>query len=379
MNRVTSAIAGALLASTLTMVSCAGEPLPRPVDRMVNLGFEDVVNSEPGYLAKLSERLNSVNATAVSISVGRTDWTAFPWPGQAGAEASEVSRSGRDFVAESIAALETADDGSKRAVILTIDVLLDRALKEEPALAGRSIDGVASDSFAGVWSLRHGKAGTRLASLAAAVAKKYKPSAVNLTELMFDDFTFGGNDLQDFKVSTGSTDWPRNGDGSIDASDPRINTWRSEAMADIVRKVGAAVEPYGVNLDMDVRSPRDSPSGDRADSGHDYDLLLKQVDRLHVWEYVGLNSERSPKTRELAESMNRRGGSRMSLSVGLWSSEGRISAGEFGTALREAALGGASSVSVTPASLMEDQHWEELRKAWAGEVRTVEPIPRGVR
>ncbi|MET4540287.1 hypothetical protein ABIE37_002068 [Arthrobacter bambusae] len=366
MNRAASAIAGALLALTLTMASCAGEPLPKPADRMVNLGFEDVVNSEPGYLGKLSERLDSVSATAVSISVGRTDWTAFPWPDQPGAESSEVSRSGRDFVAEAITALETADDGSKRDVILTIDVLLDRALKEDPALAGRNVDGAASDAFASVWSLRHGAAGTRLASLAAAVAKKYKPSAVNLTELMFDDFTFGGNDLKDFKVTTGSTDWPRNGDGTIDTSDPRIHTWRSEAMADIVRKVSAAVEPYGVNLDMDVRSPRDSPSGDRADSGHDYDLLLKQVDRLHVWEYVGLNSERSPKTRELAESINRRAGSRLSLSVGLWSNEGRISPGEFGTALREAALGGATSVSVTPASLMEAQHWEELRKAWVG-------------
>ena len=357
---------GALLASTLVMAGCAGETPPVPAHRMVNLGFEDVVNTERGYLAGLSDRLNSVDATAVSLSVGRTDWIAFPWPDQPGMESSQVSRSGRDFVAEAITALETADDGSKREVVLTIDVLLDRALKEDPSLAGRSVDGAESASFASVWALRHGKAGKRLASLAAAVARKYKPSAVNLTELMFDDFTFGNDDLEDFKVTTGSTDWPRSSDGSINVSDPRIHAWRSAAMADIVRKVGAAVEPYGANLDMDVRSPRDSPSGDRADSGHDYDLLLTQVDRLHVWEYVGLNSERSPKTRELAESMNRRAGSRMSLSVGLWSEDGRISAGEFGTALRNAALGGASSVSVTPASLMEDQHWEELRKAWSG-------------
>lgn len=367
------------MASSLVLTGCAGQPVAIPGDRMVNLGFEDVVNSEPGYLGKLSERLDSVSATAVSISVGRTDWTAFPWPGHAGSESNEVSQSGRDFVAESITALETANDGSKRDVVLTIDALLGRALKDDPAIAGRSVDGTASDSFASVNSLRHGEAGTRLASLAAAVAMKYTPTAVNITELMFDDFTFGRDDLEDFKATTGSTDWPRNGDGSIDASDPRINTWRSEATGDIVRKVSAAVEPHGVKVEMDVRSPRDSPSGDRADSGHDYDLLLTEVDRLHVWEYVGLNSEQSPKTRELAESMNRRAGSRMSLSVGLWSNEGRISAGEFGTALREAALGGATSVSVTPASLMEDQHWEELRKAWTREVRAVEPIPRGVR
>ncbi|MDR6986413.1 hypothetical protein J2Y66_000883 [Paenarthrobacter nitroguajacolicus] len=379
MKRVPSLAIGGLLVSILLASSCAGEPAPEAVDRMVNLGFEDVVNSEPGYLAKLSDRLDSVDATAVSISVGRTDWTAFPWPGHVGSGSSEVSRTGRDFVAESISALEFSENGKKRDVILTIDALLGHLLKDDPSIAGRTMDGVASGSFASVWSLRHGIAGTRLASLAATIAEKYKPTAVNLTELMFDDFTFGSDDLEDFKITTDSRDWPRNSDGSINAEDPRINTWRSEAMADIVRKVRAAVEPFGVNLDMDVRSPRDSASGDRADSGHDYDLLLKQVDRLHVWQYVGLNNERSPKTRELVESMNRRAGPRMSLSLGLWSEDGRMPAGEFAGALREAALGGAVSVSVTPASLMEDQHWEELRKAWAGEVRTVEPIPRGVR
>lgn len=363
--RLSAALVGSvLLGVALTGVAaCAEEPEHRPTDRMVNLGFEDVINEDPSHLVDLAERLEAVDATAVSISVGRTDWTAFPWSGQTDAISYEVSRTGRDFVGEAISAL--AKNGKERDVILTIDVLLGRALSEDPSLAGRNIAGEPSKAFASVSSLRHGKAGARLASLAAAVAKKYRPTAVNLTELMFDDFTFGSEDFDDFKATTGEDDWPRNREGGIDQSDARISTWRSEAMADIVRRVGAAVDPYGVRLEMDVRSPRDSPSADRADSGHDYDLLLKQLDRLHVWEYVGINAERSPQTKDLAKALTRRAGSRMSLSVGLWSDDGTISPERFETALREAARGGATSVSVTPASLMTAGHWEVLRNAWA--------------
>jgi len=370
-TRLVARLSAALVSSVLLGVAltgiaaCAEEPEIRPMDRMVNLGFEDVVNEDRSHLVDLAERLEAVDATAVSISVGRTDWTAFPWSGQPEATSYEVSRTGRDFVAEAISALGAAKNGKERDVILTIDVLLDRALSEDPSLAGRNIAGEPSTSFASVSSLRHGKAGARLASLAAAVANKYRPTAVNLTELMFDDFTFGNEDFDDFKATTGEKDWPRNHEGGIDQSDARISTWRSEAMADIVRRVGAAVEPYSVRLEMDVRSPRDSPSADRADSGHDYDLLLKQLHRLHVWEYVGLNAERSPQTKDLAEALTHRAGSRMSLSIGLWSNDGTISPERFETALHEAVRGGATSVSVTPASLMTAGHWEVLRNAWA--------------
>ena len=136
-------------------------------------------------------------------------------------------------------------------------------------------------------------------------------------------------------------------------------------MADIVRKVRSAVEPFGVDLDMDVRSPSVSASADRADSGQDYDLLLEQLDRIHVWEYVGLNNERSPGTEELVKALRLRAGTRYSLSIGLWSGDGSISPDELERTLRLAADGGAASVSVTPASLMGDGHWDALRRAWA--------------
>ncbi|MFJ4027109.1 hypothetical protein ACIPWF_08565 [Paenarthrobacter sp. NPDC089989] len=352
-------------ASTAIMAASPVAGPSRPSDRMVNLGFEDVVNSDPQHLRKLAQRLDSVNATAVSLSVGRTDWTAFPWAARPGSSSGEVSATGRDYVAEAIKAVGTSAGGAKRDIVLTIDVLLGRALRENVAVAGRDVSGRTSPSFAGVAALRNGEAGARLVALAAEVARKYRPTAVDLTELMFDDFTFGPDDLQDYKATTGQTDWPRLSSGAIDAADPHIRTWRSEAVADIARKVGAAVEPYGVKAETDVRSPRNSPSGDRAESGHDYDLLLKQVDRLHVWQYVGINDERAPSTEELVRAMNRRAGSRMSLSLGLWANDGIISAETLAAALRDASRAGAQSVSVTPASLMADAHWDVLKEAWA--------------
>lgn len=368
MSRVlTSALIMIGLSAVSTFLALSAnsvDGVPRPADRMVNLGFEDIVNVDPGHLAGLAGHLDSVHATAVSIAVGRTDWTAFP--SSSGSAASTTPEStGRDFVAEAIAAVGTSGNGIKRDIILTIDVLLDRALREDPSLAGRNMAGKASGSFASVSALRHGAAGSRLVALASEVAERYHPLAVDLTELMFDDFVFGADDLKDFKATTGLQDWPRLSNGSIDASDPHLRTWRCEAVADIARQVSAAVEPFGVRTEMDVRSPKTSASDDRADSGHDYDLLLKQVSRLHVWQYVGLNDERAPVTEALVRALNERAGSRMSTSLGLWAKDGTISAKTLGDALREAAKGGATSISVTPASLMSDEHWEVLRKAWA--------------
>lgn len=358
----TAVTLGLLLA--LTGCSMPSAAPSRPADRMVNLGFEDVVNTDPAHLHELARHVDAVDATAVSIAVGRTDWTAFPWRGHGDATSTEAVKTGGDFVAEAIQTLKNPARGGHREVILTIDVLLGRALVDDPSLAGRSVTGQSSPSFPSVTALRHGAAGSRLASLAAAVAATYRPDAVNLTELMFDDFTFGSDDLADYRATLNVADWPRQSDGNIDVSDPRISTWRSEAMADIVRKVRAAVEPYNVRLEMDVRSPRDSASADRADSGQDYDLLLKNLDRLHVWEYVGLNTERSPRTSELSRALVERGGDRMSLSVGLWAEPGVIPPERFRSALVDAASGGVESVSVTPASLMTEDHWDVLKEVW---------------
>lgn len=348
----------------LTATSCAPGNAAKPTERMVNLGFEDVVTDDPQHLPQLAAKIDEVNATAVSISVGRADWVAFPWANHEDSQAGAVLTTGRDYVAEAIRELETNNAGDRRDVVLTIDALLDRALTTHPEMAGTDPQGQHSDSFPSLTALRTGNAGRNLIELAATLASRYRPSAINLTELMFDDHTFGADDLADFKASTAAVDWPRTPDGSIDVTASAIVRWRSAAMAEFAQKVSAAVKPFGVGVEMDVRAPIREASADRAESGHDYDLLLQSVDRLHVWEYVGLRSERSPGTRQLAQAMQTRAGDRMSMSVGLWSQDGVIPADRFREVLTEAAAGGVGSVSVTPASLMTNQHWAALKDVW---------------
>ncbi len=363
-QRLAGWMAGAILLA-LSATSCSSGVLEKPTERMVNLGFEDVVSDDPHHLRKLAAKIDEVDATAVSISVGRADWVAFPWADREDSQAEAVRSTGRDYVAEAIRELEIDKAGDKRDIVLTIDALLDRALTANPELAGIDPQGQHSESFPSLTALRTGNAGRNLIELAATLASRYRPSAINLTELMFDDHTFGGDDLADFKASTAAADWPRTPDGSIDVASPAIVRWRAAAMAEFTQRVNAAVKPFGVGVEMDVRAPLRDASADRAESGHDYDLLLQSVDRLHVWEYVGLRSESSPETRKLAQALQTRARDRTSISVGLWSQDGVIPADRFREALTEAAAGGAGSVSVTPASLMTDQHWATLVDVWA--------------
>ena len=72
---------------------------------------------------------------------------------------------------------------------------------------------------------------------------------------------------------------------------------------------------------------------------------------------------------KLAESFNRRfGDNRYVLSTGLWTEDeaDTISADDMALNLRYSAKGGASAVSVTPASRMSDEHWKMLESAWKG-------------
>jgi hypothetical protein len=73
-----------------------------PTERIISLGFEYVV--APSRIAELRRRLEEVRATGVTLSLDRPDWTEFPWPERPEAGSKSVRESGRDFVAEGIAA-----------------------------------------------------------------------------------------------------------------------------------------------------------------------------------------------------------------------------------------------------------------------------------
>lgn len=360
MNREPALLPVLALLSVLLLPACDGPDLSAPAaERTIGVGYETVVDAA-STLPALAKRLDEVNANSVTISVGRLDWTAFPWKAHPEIEAVP----GRDHVAEAIKELSVGRDGKKRKVTLTIDLLIPGWISSNPGLAGINFDGTRSEQFASVTALSTGPVGERLVEFVGEVTKLYRPDAVALTELMFENNTYGGDDRDSYMQATGATDWPRVANGDIDVAHPSIGDWRSETLATLVARAAAAAHENGATLDMDVRAPWDDPAGDRPENGHDYELLAAAADRLVLWNYFGLNNASPDYSAELAKAMAKRSGDFV-ISVGMWAENGSISAEDLARGLHASVAGGADAVAVTPSSMLDDEAWRVLRKAWS--------------
>lgn len=350
-----------LVGIALATGSCGGpaDVSAPAVERTVGVGYETVVD-EAASLPELNRRLDAVNANSVTISVGRLDWTAFPWAAHPEIEAEP----GPDHVAEAIRALGTGSNGERRRITLTVDLLIPGWISSDRGLAGINLDGSRSSDFASVTALAEGPVGDRLMEFVAAITQRYRPDAVALTELMFDNNTFGGDDRDSYMRATGASDWPRLANGDIDSGHTSLGAWRSEALASVVARAAAVAHENGSTLDMDVRAPWGDPSADRPESGHDYRLLAAAADRLVVWNYFGLNDVPPSYSDELAQAMVARS-AKFVMSIGMWGEDGAISAADLAEGLRSSVDGGATAVSVTPASMLDDAAWQVLKKAWA--------------
>ncbi|MDO5099244.1 MAG: hypothetical protein Q4D85_10895 [Corynebacterium sp.] len=330
---------------------------PIPEERSVNFGFEDVSNLDYDW-AGAADKLKTVGANAVGLGVGRVEWVAHPWPAYTDSQAL-------DDTADPVkTAMTTLGDSYRYSLI--IDTLVPSKIAEDPSLAGVSPTGERSTNFASVTALRDGEVGDRIIELAEYLADRYNPQRIVLTELMFDDFTFGEDDLESYKKYSGAADWPRTGT-TIDTADPSLGKWRSEALRHLAEKIQDQL-PESTQLELDVRAPWDDPTSDRALSGHDYDALLSRADRIGVWNYHVMNDKPARYSQELATSLSDRYGDRYTISVGLWGDNGTtVSPADMALALRYAAQGGADHVSVTPASKMTDEHWTTLGEIWVGQ------------
>jgi hypothetical protein len=332
-------------------------------ERSISFGFEDVVTDRPRW-EEYARRLHEVGATAVSLSVGRVDWAAFPWTRYPEESSSMVRTTGRDYVAEALTALGQGP-GGRRAVTLTIDALAPRLLATMPELAGTDAVGGREELFASVSALEDGEVGRRIVAMTAEICARYRPDRVALTELMFDSHTFGPRDRESYQRAARRQDWPRTADGEIDTGHPSIGRWRSQAIASLLDRVAAAAAGYGVAVDMDVRAPWHDPAGDRPLSGHDYGLLLASCDRLTIWNYFGLNDMDPAYGAEVARSLATRFPGRFVMSTGLWGpGDAPVPAEDLARSLAAVQEAGSGAVSVTPASLMTDAHWAAVAGQW---------------
>jgi hypothetical protein len=358
-----TAITACLGVSAVALLSSWRPSNAVPSERSVSFGFEDVVTDEPRW-DEYARRLGEVRATAVSLGVGRVDWAAFPWGRYPDASASAVRDTGRDYVAEALAALARVP-GHRRTVTLTIDALAPRLISATPRLAGTDAAGGRSELFASVSALDGGEVGRRIVEMTRDVCARYRPDRVALTELLFDHHTFGPEDLESYRRVARRRDWPRTADGTIDTADPSIGRWRSRAIASLLEQVSTVAAGYGVSVDMDVRAPWHDPDGDRALSGHDYGILLDSCDRLTIWNYFGLSDSGPGFGAEISRSLATRFPGRYVMSTGLWAQgEETVTAQDLARSLAAVQEAGAGAVSVTPASLMTAGHWSAVADQW---------------
>ncbi|WP_143556999.1 hypothetical protein [Serinibacter salmoneus] len=365
--------------------------------RAVSLGFEDVAGQDRPDLTQIADELAAVEATAVHLAAGRVEWTTFPWPDHpeawsaAVSEAIEEGGSG-DLLGEAIThlaggGLETQDaspGGPEREVVLTIDALVPSLIAQDATLAGVTANGEASDLFASAAALAEGEVGDRLVAMAEHLARTYRPEAITVTELMFDDATFSEQDLALYRRMTGESDWPRDDGGAIDEEAAEIGAWRSQVLADLLTRMRERVAPHGVALAVDVRADWEDPVRGRAQSGHDLTILGDAVDRFILWNYPGLVGRTGAESADLTAGLAAGGvdPDRVTVSVGLWAAQGEgagvdadlassqsgdgvLPVAQFADAVAASATSGVTAVAVTPRSLMTPGHWEALRGLWA--------------
>lgn|GEM_PF-134814 len=337
----------------------------RTAAHVVNIGFEDLTSSDPNRIAFLAAKLDEMHATGVSLTVGRLDWLAFPWIGHADTESSDVENTGRDYVAEAIAAFRCDANGYQRDISLGIDTLFGRQLTGHPELQGVDESGNASALFGSLTAWKNGPLAGQLADAAHELAVRYRPNAVNVTELFFDTNTFGADDLADFKATEHADAWPRAADGTVDRSDPRVQDWRTGAMVSILGRVKTGLASTGVALTTDVRSPVTLDPAGRPDMGQDYPRLLQVVDRINVWDFPGIAVSGVLDADQLGPLLFADQPDRFTLEIGLWEGSGTISTERLKAELASADRQGIRSVSVTPASLFSDAVFDSLTSAWA--------------
>lgn len=336
--------------------------------RVVNIGFEDVTSADPTRIPDIARQLDAVNATGVSISVGRLDWIGFPSSEFKDWQSEEVARTGRDYVREAIDAFICSESGQRRTISLNIDTLLGRELASRPDIAGINAQGGVSKNWASISAWKHKGLTGRLERLVSDLILRYSPDSINITELMFPSYTFSEADFHDFQEYSGMDRWPLSADGTIDAGSPLIHAWRSDAVASIMSRVAKRLDGSGVQLTMDVRSPVNEDLRGRLDSGQDYAQLLEIVDRLNIWNFQGINSTGYFTTGQLAEFFVDQDSSGFGIEIGLWDKGGALSATTLEHELRLAEEHGVPHLSITPTSLMDEPAWDTLRRIWGSPV-----------
>lgn len=309
------------------------------------------------------ERACSAGVNTVGLSAGRLDWNYFRWPGHEEYRSNALTGNARDLLAEAAAAFDScAGIGHISAII---DVFAPRWLQLHPEAAAYSAGGERIDYQVSTVQLAEGAFGKELLQMIDFIARSYPVQSISLTELFYYEEGYGPDDLASYRKFSGQADWPRLPSGRIDIDAPSVGTWRSVLISGFVAQAAAVVHAYGKELLVDVRVPWGDLQDRGRKQGQDYRLLLDHADRLVLWVYLGLTDRPASYIRDIAQAYRNYGSDRIILSFGLWGRDSTVlSAAELEASLQQAQRSPLASTWITPASLLDDQHWGVLEHVW---------------
>jgi hypothetical protein len=338
------------------------------IRRSVSLGLEDVANPDTDW-RDVERNINAAGVNTIHVSAGRVEFTAFDWP----THPEAAAEAGRDHVGAAIRALRRDATGRERAIDIMVDTFIPAWIERDASVAGLDASGERSDYQPSASALYDGPVGDRIVAYVGEVARRYMPDQITLSELMFDDETFGDDDLRLFRRMTGRRDWPRTASGDIDENDSSIGIWRSRVLAHVLSRARAEVRRVDrrIQVAIDVLVDWDDPGAGRPDVGNDYDILAKSADRIIVWAYIGTEGKGPDDIRRLTRALDEEFPIetwRFTVSIGLWGRNDSkvrvVSPARMAAAVQAGETNAIKSVNVTPMSLMKPAHWRALRAVW---------------
>lgn len=297
--------------------------------------------------------MDDAGIDTVTLAAGRPDFTAFPAENQEEYWGRGVTAD-QDPLADILDTLRTP----QRSVGITIDALAPRIVEKHDAYQAAFADGTPAEDFPSATALHEGEVGERITTLCGAVAKRYEPDYLVLTELIGEAF-FSPADETLYSEMTGNDGFPRTPDGTIRTADDTLNDWQSHIITNVITRCADAAD---LPVEMDARVNWEHPGDNRFDSGHRYEDILATGAHLALWAYTGLEGVSPATTGDIATRLRERFDEqtlrRIRLTVGLW---GDMTPEDVRTAF-DAARDAAPemAMSLTPLSMMGEEHWELL-------------------
>lgn len=351
---------------TLPTATSTPDPLtnntPIPLDgpiHAIRLDYSDMEASR-SLVIPLEQEIRNSGFNMVSLGAGRAEWTYFKWNGHPDAWSSEVKDTGIDYLA-----VDSARFGQWARVDAAVDVLSPLYIQRNPNAAAISFDGKPSPDLVSTMQLVNGEYGKLVLEMIDAIAANYPVESISINEMFYHLDGYGPDDKASYMSVTKSSDWPRTPDGKIDINDPLIDSWRSYELNIFIGKAQEIAHKYGKLLYANVAVALDNAETPTVDYGERPDVILEKADKILLWGYFDLDTYNPDNLQNVAQYLLRYGDERLIFVIGLWNKLNQpVSADKISRAVEAVQKGGLVNIWITPASLMDDSHWNAIAALW---------------